>query len=712
MSAPSLPALTAADLGFGADRDGWRKTLAGHPVAFRCLRTVPELLPVEAIQREVFGVEDRDLAAASALVVVPETGGETIAAFVAGEPDPAGVVVGWGGYVDGRPRLVSDMLLVRPARRGMGIGAALKTLQAAVALERGYAEIVWTVDPLRAANARLNFEKLGARAARYEEDRYGAGYGAGLYGGMPTDRLHVTWSLADPAVRERLLAAIRPRTPADVAGLAPWRPDFPTETRAALVSLPSDIDRLLAADPAAALRWRLALRETLQAAFAAGWAITGFVAGAEPTDEARYVMERGTGRERTEDRDGWRSTSGSEPVDDQGKATPPNATPRPSVSVLSPRSSVLSIASIEIVPVRLPLREPFAIAYATYPDVRTVLVRLVAADGTAGWGEATPDPNVTGETVEATVAVLRHDLAPALLGRDARDRAAIHRALDARVEGVPAAKAALDIALHDLIGRATGVPVWALLGGRTKDGLTISRVVSMKPPEEMAADAAAHVAAGFRTVKVKVGGEADPALDGRRLAAVREAVGPDIGIKVDANQGWRVPGVAIAATRALLPSRPEYVEQPVAWWDLEGLAEVRRQTGAEIMVDEGVHGPREMARVVALRAADLVNIKLMKCGGLLPALALNAIAETAGIAAQVGTMVESSIASAAGLHLALALDNVRTVEMGGPLMLSSDIGDAASWYAGDRITVPDHPGLGITVDEEAVARFAEARYTL
>jgi L-alanine-DL-glutamate epimerase-like enolase superfamily enzyme len=234
----------------------------------------------------------------------------------------------------------------------------------------------------------------------------------------------------------------------------------------------------------------------------------------------------------------------------------------------------------------------------------------------------------------------------------------------------------------------------------------------MASPEEMAAAAVRHVAAGFKTVKLKVGEAANPALDAARVTAVREAVGPAIGIKVDVNQGWRTPGVAIAAIRACLPSAPDYVEQPVAQWDLDGLAEVRRQTGAIIMADEACHGPREMLRIAALRGADLVNIKLMKTGGLARALDLNAIAETAGIGAQVGTMVESSVASAAGLHLALALGNVRTVEMGGPLMVTADIGDVVSWYDRDRITVPDAPGLGITVDERALSRFTEGRWTV
>jgi L-alanine-DL-glutamate epimerase-like enolase superfamily enzyme len=372
----------------------------------------------------------------------------------------------------------------------------------------------------------------------------------------------------------------------------------------------------------------------------------------------------------------------------------------------------LTITKIDIFPTRLPLHEPFVISYGTFPDVPTVLVRLETADGHVGWGEATPDPNVTGETFWGTAETISRDLAPALLGQDARNRESAIQRLDHRVEGCPAAKAALDIALHDLVGRASGLPVWALLGGRSKPALQISRVVSMKTPAEMAADAVAHVKAGFATVKLKVGDSIRPKDDVARIAAVREAIGPEIGIKVDVNQGWNTAGIAIAAIRGCQASEPVYIEQPIAAWDLEGLAEVRRQTGARIMVDEGCHGSREMQRIVALRAADLVNIKLMKCGGLWNAVKLNAIAETAGIVAQVGTMVESSIASAAGLHLATALANVQTVEMGGPLMLAADIGDVGMWYDRDRIAVPDLPGLGIVVDELAVERHAVDRWTV
>jgi L-alanine-DL-glutamate epimerase-like enolase superfamily enzyme len=191
--------------------------------------------------------------------------------------------------------------------------------------------------------------------------------------------------------------------------------------------------------------------------------------------------------------------------------------------------------------------------------------------------------------------------------------------------------------------------------------------------------------------------------------AAREALGEEIKIKIDVNQGWRTAGVAIQAARDMVPYHPEYIEQPVDWRDLEGLAEVRRACGLPIMADEALHGARDVLRAVQLRACDLINIKLMKSGGLLCALTLNAIAETGGYVCQVGTMVESSIASAAGLHLALALDNVHTVEMGGPIMLAEDIGPLKLYYDRDRVTVPDGPGLGFDPDESAIARYAGQR---
>ena len=289
-SAAPRPILTPADLGFvGSEQGGWTRQQRGRSVHFRTLTTIDDLLHAERLQEEVFGVSDRDLIPANELVVVPETGGAVLAAFLPEEVDrAAGVLLGLGGFV-GRPRIVSDLLAVRADARNLGLGEALKRLQAAIALQRGFAEIVWTVDPLRAANARLNFGKLGATARAYAIDRYGSNFAPGLYGGLPSDRLHVHWEIGSPRVIDRLLG----RAASD-AGVSGPLPVFRSGTREDLarVDIPADIDALLAADPELAMSWRLRIRATLTRAFAEGYTITGFLpagAGGDPS----YVLERG-----------------------------------------------------------------------------------------------------------------------------------------------------------------------------------------------------------------------------------------------------------------------------------------------------------------------------------------------------------------------------------------------------------------------------------
>ena len=363
------------------------------------------------------------------------------------------------------------------------------------------------------------------------------------------------------------------------------------------------------------------------------------------------------------------------------------------------------IVSIEVIPIELPLIEPFIISYGVAANVESVLVKITDRAGNTGWGEGTPDETVTGENP----ATLRQDLieigAPGMIGFDARRRDLAMAELERLLPGRPTARCAIDIALHDLAGRKAGLPVWALLGG-SQSTLHISRVVSMREPERMAADALRHVQDGFTTVKLKVGQKDDVALDIERVRRVRAAIGADVGIKIDVNQGWGDAETAVPAMIAMQEFSPEYVEQPVAQHDLDALAEARKRSGVRTMVDEACHGPADMLRIVELGAADLVNIKLMKTGGLYPALAVDAIARAAGIASQIGTMVESSIASAAGLQFAASRGNVHTVEMGGPIMLAEDIGDIRAWYAARTISIPDTPGLGITVDESRVRQFA------
>src|SRR5215218_10611456 len=206
----------------GNEETGWVRSTRGREVHYRLLRTLADLAHAERLQEEVFRVSERDLIPANELVVVPETGGAVIAAFLADDPDHAvGALLGWGGFV-GHPRVVSDFLAIRAEARGLGIATEMKRLQAAIALSRGFAEIIWTVDPLRAANARLNFGKLGATANQYEIDRYGATYATTLYGGLPTDRLHITWDILSPRVISRLLRQEETQQPTAIHDPVPF----------------------------------------------------------------------------------------------------------------------------------------------------------------------------------------------------------------------------------------------------------------------------------------------------------------------------------------------------------------------------------------------------------------------------------------------------------------------------------------------------------
>jgi predicted GNAT superfamily acetyltransferase len=279
-----------AALGFsGNEETGWVRATRGREIHFRILRTLAELAHAERLQEEVFGVSERDLIPANELIVVAETGGAVIAAFLPEDPErAAGILLGWGGFL-GRPRIVSDLLAILPAARSLGLATELKRLQAAIALSRGFEEIVWTVDPLRAANARLNFGKLGATVHRYEIDRYGATFATTLYGGLPTDRLHVTWDIVSPRVTSRLLGQEETPQPAEIHDAAPFRPGMSEDT--ALVAIPADIDALLTAQPDQALAWRLRVRETLCQAFGEGFAIKGFRPALGDADPA-YLLER------------------------------------------------------------------------------------------------------------------------------------------------------------------------------------------------------------------------------------------------------------------------------------------------------------------------------------------------------------------------------------------------------------------------------------
>ncbi|ALS77728.1 mandelate racemase/muconate lactonizing enzyme family protein [Planococcus kocurii] len=346
--------------------------------------------------------------------------------------------------------------------------------------------------------------------------------------------------------------------------------------------------------------------------------------------------------------------------------------------------------------VRFPLNEPFIISYATYPDMPALIVVLETDTGLTGYGEAVPDEHVTGEYFTSAFEVLKEQFLPAIIGLSPFDIEAIHSKMTALMTGNSAAKAAVDIACYDLMGKAVGQPVYNLIGGQATAHLDYPKVLSIEAPEIMAEKALHAVEMGYASLKLKVGkGQAQE--DVERILAVRQAVGRDVPIRVDVNQGWKSPGIAVAAIKQLEEANIAWIEQPIRMGDIRGLAEVRSKTAVPIMADESIQSMEDLLEIIRLQAADVINIKLMKCAGIFYATQMAKTAEAAGMLCQIGSMVESSVASAAGYHVAMARINIESTELTGPLLFSEEIGDLT--YEHPYVLLSGKPGLGIEIDQ-------------
>ena len=365
----------------------------------------------------------------------------------------------------------------------------------------------------------------------------------------------------------------------------------------------------------------------------------------------------------------------------------------------------MKIKQLEIFAIDLPLIEPFIVSYDTYPSMPSIIVKLTTACGLVGWGESVPDDHVTGETLEGTYAVLKHRLAPKLIGQNPMEFEKIHELMDRLVKNAPAAKAAIDIACFDVTGKKLGVPVYQLIGGRYHDKFPITHVLSIGEPEQMATQAAEKVVQGYRSFKMKVG--RDVASDVARIQAVRARVGEEMAIRVDVNQGWKNSGNTLQALNQLQSVGLDWLEQPVKADDIDAMVEIKSKTSIPVMIDEGLCGVRDMREIIAKRAADKVNIKLMKCGGIYRANQLAAMAEMAGMECQIGSMLESSIGSAAGFHVAFSKKVITSVELTGPLKFSKDIGNLKASYRIPFIELGTGTGLGVEINETILAELTQ-----
>lgn len=353
----------------------------------------------------------------------------------------------------------------------------------------------------------------------------------------------------------------------------------------------------------------------------------------------------------------------------------------------------MKITAIKIGVLNTPLITPFKTAVRSVNDMTDVVVRIEADNGLAGWGSAPPTAKVTGDTVGSIIGAIDEQIRPVMLNADADDLEGCLDILGGALLHNTSAKAAVDIALHDLWARSMGQPAWKLFGGCGGE-IRTDVTVSVNSPEEMARDARRAVADGFDIIKIKVG--VDAAVDLKRIRAIRDAAGNEVKIRIDANQGWKANEAVRLLDRLYNEGLGiELVEQPVKAEDIEGMAFVTARSPIPVVADESCQSPADAIKLLSMRAADMVNIKIMKCGGVRAARQIISVAEAMGAGVMFGSMLEGKVSAAAAAHLSSAYGCVTCVDIDGPALCKSDPVAGGPVFNGPRITFTDTPGFGI-----------------
>jgi len=344
---------------------------------------------------------------------------------------------------------------------------------------------------------------------------------------------------------------------------------------------------------------------------------------------------------------------------------------------------------------RVPLKTPFKTSTRTVDAIDDVVVMIDTDDGRVGYGSAAATARITGDTHGGILDAIQGHLAPLLIGQDCEHLSLLTSRVRNGLKRNSSAKAAVDIALHDLFGQRYGAPLYKLLGGGDP-AITTDVTISVDYIDKMVADAVAAVERGFEVLKLKVG--KDPGVDVERVKAVHAAIAGRAVLRLDANQGW-TPKQAVRAVHQLEDAgvRLDLVEQPVKAWDLAGMLFVTERIDAPVVADESVRGVPGVAEIIQRRAADIINIKLMKTGGITSAIQIADLASTYGVECMIGCMLEGAISVSAAAHLAVARAEVITrVDLDGPSLGSFNPVDGNVCFAEAEITIGDAPGLGIT----------------
>jgi o-succinylbenzoate synthase len=352
----------------------------------------------------------------------------------------------------------------------------------------------------------------------------------------------------------------------------------------------------------------------------------------------------------------------------------------------------MKITDIQLGHLSIPLKTPFKTALRTVTHMEDVLVKIHTDTGDVGYGSAAPTPSITGDTSSSIKTAIKEHIKKQLIGLSIDNFEEVMLRLHTSLVKNTSAEAAVDIALYDLYGQLNKVPVYKLLGGYRKELIT-DITISINEPEEMARGSLDAVNKGFKTLKVKVG--KDPEKDIKRLKHIREEVGQNIHLWVDANQGW-TPKESVYILQKMEDAgiRIELVEQPVKGHDLKGLKFVTDNVSVPVVADESAFSPQDVFKIIQMRAADLINIKLMKTGGIYNALKICDMAERAHIECMIGCMLESKISVTAAAHLAAAKSIITKCDLDAPILCNEDSIEGGAFYKDNKIILSDEPGFG------------------
>lgn len=353
----------------------------------------------------------------------------------------------------------------------------------------------------------------------------------------------------------------------------------------------------------------------------------------------------------------------------------------------------MKITDIKIGHISVALRTPFKTALRTVNSVEDLIIRIETNTGNVGYGEVPPTGVITGDTRGAIIGAIESHIKKVLIGMDIENIEEIMDRLDKSIVGNTSAKAGVDIAIYDLYGQLYNAPIYKLLGGYRNE-ITTDITISVNEPEEMAKDSINAINRGYKTLKIKVGSDAEKDIE--RMKAIRNAVGYNVDLRIDANQGWNYKE-AIYTLRKMEDAGLdiELVEQPVPGYDFEGLKLVTDNVNIPVMADESVFSPRDAMKIMEMRAADYINIKLMKTGGIHNALKICNIAEVYGVECMIGCMLEAKVSVNAAVHLAAAKKIITKIDLDGPVLCSEDPVDGGSVFDESRITLNNEPGFGI-----------------